>query len=346
MATLFAAGVPFRRTLIAAVLAPYAVSEVIAVIIWKYMFEPEVGIVSQALAAAGIPELAWTTDRWPAWRWCRADRVWLHLPFTFLILYAARLAVPDELYESRARRRRHGWQRSGGSPSPVLIPAILVALMFRYIFAFRIFAEVWLLTGGGPARLTEVLAIYLYRQAFRYHEFGVASATGWLMVLLSLLIALRLPAADVPAMLRRPMRRPLPARILRAMLGIALVAAVVGLPDPAGRPVLAQAAARHLRLPAALSCSCRPSRTTRACGSLARASSERAQQPHHHGRRHAAHARRRRCSPGFVYARYRSRALAGSAFFLIFMRMLPPIVSPCRCSRSSTGCASTTPTCC
>ena len=48
----------------------------------------------------------------------------------------------------------------------------------------------WLLTEGGPARLTEVLAVYLYRHGFRYREFGVAAATGWLMLLLSLVIAL------------------------------------------------------------------------------------------------------------------------------------------------------------
>jgi len=61
-------------------------------------------------------------------------------------------------------------------------------VVFRYIFAFRIFSEVWLLTGGGPARTTEVLAVYLYRQAFRYSDFGAAAATGWLMLLASLLM--------------------------------------------------------------------------------------------------------------------------------------------------------------
>ena len=65
-----------------------------------------------------------------------------------------------------------------------------LALLFRYIFAFRIFSEVWLLTKGGPARMTEVLAVYLYLAAFRYHEFGLAAATGWAMVVASFLIAL------------------------------------------------------------------------------------------------------------------------------------------------------------
>ena len=50
------------------------------------------------------------------------------------------------------------------------MPAMLVAMLFRYIFAFRLFSEVWLLTQGGPARSTEVLAVYLYLDAFRYQR--------------------------------------------------------------------------------------------------------------------------------------------------------------------------------
>jgi multiple sugar transport system permease protein len=72
---------------------------------------------------------------------------------------------------------------------PLLIPALLIAALFRMIFAFRLFSEVWLLTGGGPARSTEVVAVYLYLEAFRYNAFGAASATGWLMVVGSLLLA-------------------------------------------------------------------------------------------------------------------------------------------------------------
>lgn len=189
MAVLFAAGVPLRRLMIAVVLAPYAVSEVIAVIVWKYMLEPDVGIVSQALAAVGIPELAWTTDRWAALTLVALLSVWLHLPFSFLILYSARLGVPSELYESASIDGALPWQQFLKVTVPMLMPAILVALMFRYVFAFRLFGEVWLLTGGGPARLTEVLATYLYRHAFRYQEFGVASAIGWLMALASVLLA-------------------------------------------------------------------------------------------------------------------------------------------------------------
>ena len=137
----------------------------------------------------GLPELAWTTDRWAALTLVGLLSVWLHLPFSFLILYSARMGIPNDLYESASIDGASPWQRFRSITLPLLMPGILVALMFRYVFAFRIFGEVWLLTGGGPARQTEVLATYLYRHAFRYQEFGVASAIGWLMVLATMLIA-------------------------------------------------------------------------------------------------------------------------------------------------------------
>jgi len=189
VAVLFAGGVPMPRVMISLILMPYAVSEVIAVIIWQYMMEPDVGIVTQALDALGLPQLPWTTNRWAALTLVALLSIWLHLPFSFLILYSALLGVPKELYEQASIDGATGWQTFTRITVPILMPAILVALMFRYVFAFRLFAEVWLLTGGGPARQTEVLATYLYRHAFRYHEFGVASAIGWLMVVATLLIA-------------------------------------------------------------------------------------------------------------------------------------------------------------
>ncbi len=189
MASLFASGAPFRRMMISLVIAPYAASEVVAVVIWKYMFEPDIGLVSALMTFLGLPELTWTTDRWAALGLVALLSIWMNLPFSFLILYSARLGLPKELYEAATIDGATPWDHFRRITLPLLMPAILVALLFRYVFAFRLFAEVWLLTGGGPARQTEVLAIYLYRHAFSYQEFGVASAIGWLMVIGTLLIA-------------------------------------------------------------------------------------------------------------------------------------------------------------
>jgi multiple sugar transport system permease protein len=190
MASFFADDMPFKRVVISIVIAPYAVSEVIAVLIWRYMFEPDIGLAQWLLDTLHLPSVDWTTSPTQALALVCVISVWQHLPFTFLILYSSRLGIPNELYEAAYLDGATEWQMFLRITLPLLKPAILIALLFRYIFAFRIFSEVWLLTGGGPARTTETVATYLFRTAFRYSEFGLASATGWAVVLLSLLFSL------------------------------------------------------------------------------------------------------------------------------------------------------------
>jgi multiple sugar transport system permease protein len=190
IALFFASGIPFRALMLAIVLAPYAVSEVSAVVMWRYLFEPDVGMMSQLLGTVGLPPIEWSVNPSHGLMMVCLLSIWLHLPFSFIILYAARLSVPDELYEAAAIDGATGWTAFRRVTLPLLMPALLIAALFRYIFAFRLFSEVWLMTGGGPARSTEVLAVYLYLEAFRYNSFGAAAATGWLLVLASLLLAL------------------------------------------------------------------------------------------------------------------------------------------------------------
>lgn len=189
MALLFASGLPFRKFLLAAVLAPYAVSEVAAVVMWRTLFDPDVGHVAYVLSALGLPTLEWAVSPAQGLALVALLSVWLHLPFTFMILYAARLALPTELYEAARIDGATGFQAFRRVTFPLLVPALLIAALFRLIFAFRLFGEVWLLTQGGPARSTEVVAVYLYLEAFRYNAFGAAAATGWLMVVASLVLA-------------------------------------------------------------------------------------------------------------------------------------------------------------
>lgn len=189
VALLFASGLPFRRFLLVAVLAPYAVSEVIAVVMWRFLFDPDAGPVTLALQAIGLPILDWSFEPTHAMILIALLTIWLHLPFTFIILYAARLAISSDLYEAARIDGATPFQAFRRVTLPLLGPAIVVALLFRYIFAFRIFSEVWLLTGGGPARSTEVVAVYLYQEAFSYNAFGTAAATAWIMVVASLLLA-------------------------------------------------------------------------------------------------------------------------------------------------------------
>ena len=190
LAFLLAGWMPAKRVMIAILIAPYAVTEVSAVVMWRYVFEPDIGMVNWALEAIGLGQLDWSSNPTHALILVSILTVWIHTPFTFLLLYAAVTTIPQEQVEAGHVDGASTWQSFRYIKLPAILPALLIALMFRYITAIRLFSEVWLLTEGGPARLTEVLAIYLYREAFRYHSFGVGAATGVLMLVLSLLIAL------------------------------------------------------------------------------------------------------------------------------------------------------------
>lgn len=170
-------------------IAPYAVSEVSAVVMWKFAFEPGVGVFNVFLNQAFGINFNWTRNPMQGLGLISLVSIWIHLPFTLIILYSAISTVPEDLKAAARIEGANEWQVFRHVTLRVIAPAILIALMFRYIFAMRLFSEAWLLTEGGPARMTEVLGIYLYRTAFRYFDFGPAAATGIAMQILSLLVA-------------------------------------------------------------------------------------------------------------------------------------------------------------
>ena len=190
VALLFAGGVPLRRLMISLVLAPYAVSEVVAVMIWRYLMDPDIGPLTHALRAVDLPIVDWTVSPASALTLVGLINIWSNFPFTFVLLYTGLLAIPGELYEAARIDGAGTWAEFRRITLPMLMPAILVAVLFRLIFAFRMFTEVWLLTQGGPARSTELIALYLYITGFRYADFGAAAAIGCLMLFGSFLVAL------------------------------------------------------------------------------------------------------------------------------------------------------------
>jgi multiple sugar transport system permease protein len=178
----------WRMLLFAIILVPYGISEVVGVLAWRFLADPNIGLLTNALRVIGI-SFNWPRSVPDALTLICTISIWHHLPFTFVILYAAVISVPSELYEAARVDGATALQSLWNITIPIIMPAAMLAIVFRYIFAFRMFSEVWLVTKGGPVQLTEVLGTYLYRVGFRFADFGAAAATGWLMVVASLMLA-------------------------------------------------------------------------------------------------------------------------------------------------------------
>lgn len=180
---------PLRGLWMALIVAPYAVSPIVAVVMWKYMLDPNFGVVNFMIGHAGLPTVAWFTSAGTSMAGIVLIAVWKEFSFVTIVSFAALKAIPGDFVEA-ARIDGAGYaQILRHIKLPMILPALSIVTMFRIIYTLREFAIVHTTTGGGPGTSTEILALYLYKEAFRYLNFGAGAATGWLMLVATVLAA-------------------------------------------------------------------------------------------------------------------------------------------------------------
>jgi multiple sugar transport system permease protein len=180
---------PLRPLWLALVIAPYAVSPIVAVVMWKYMLDPNFGVVNYMLTSVGLPAIQWLSSAATSMAAIILVAIWKEFSFTTIVLFAALTTVPKELYEASKIDGANAVQRLWHVTLPLITPAIAIVLLFRVIFTLREFGIPQTFTGGGPGTATEILSLYLYKEAFRYSSFGTGSATGWLMLIVTLILS-------------------------------------------------------------------------------------------------------------------------------------------------------------
>ncbi len=177
---------------------PILVPPIVIDTVWRLMYNPDIGIINQILTGIGLPRQNWLSDPDAALFAIIAVDVWHWTSFVFLILLAGMQAIPREPVEAAQVDGASSWQLLTTVTLPLLRPAMFVAILFRTVFAFKVFDEVFLLTSGGPGNSTEVLSLYIYRVEFRFTDFGygaLLSLLTILFVLVSLVVASRLVRA-------------------------------------------------------------------------------------------------------------------------------------------------------
>ncbi|MCW3003518.1 MAG: sugar transporter permease [Conexibacter sp.] len=167
------------------VLIPYGIVTVVAAFAWFYAFDPASGFINHLPLIAD--DKAWFGGRFSSFAVIIMAEVWKTTPFMALLLLAGLATIDDGLYEAARVDGATAWQRFWRITLPLLKPALLVALLFRTLDAFRVFDSIFIMTKG--AQDTESVSIVGYQQLLSRLNLGLGSAVSVLIFLLVLLIA-------------------------------------------------------------------------------------------------------------------------------------------------------------
>ena len=164
-----------RALVRASILIPWAIPTVVGALVWRFMFEGLEG---------------WLTDDLRAWVPVILADTWKETPFVALLLLAGLQGIDPSLYEAARIDGASPWRQFRYVTLPLLVPAILVALIFRTMNAFRVFDLIYVLTSGGPGTATEPISLYTFNSLMHNLRFGYGSALSVLVFLVTFALAL------------------------------------------------------------------------------------------------------------------------------------------------------------
>ena len=171
------------------VFLPWAVPTFLSGLNWAWLFNPVIGPLPHWLAALGLLTKPYNILSDPdiaLWGPIIAN-IWFGIPFFAITLLAALQAIPKDFYEAAAIDGASAWQQFLKITFPFLAPTILITVLLRTIWIANFADIIVVMTQGGPANSTQIVATYIFTTAYRKLDFGYASALATVLLLLLLL---------------------------------------------------------------------------------------------------------------------------------------------------------------
>ena len=163
---------------------PLMVSPVVVGLIWRYLFDARIGWINYYLAQVGIEPQVWLGDADLAFFAIVFTDIWQWTPFIFIIVIAGLQALPSEVVEAARIDGANWWQTIFLVKLPMIRSILVIALLMRLIDVFRALEVMYIMTGGGPGRSTELLSLHIYKRAFETQQLGYASAIAVLLIVM------------------------------------------------------------------------------------------------------------------------------------------------------------------
>jgi len=180
-----------RGIVIGLLLIPWATPGIVNGTMWKWLLNGKYGVINYLLKSMGL------IDRYISFlgsaEWAMPSTViayvWKMFPWASLLLMAGMAVIPNVLYEQSKVDGSNIWQRFIYITLPLMRGTIILTLIFETIWALRAFDVIFALTSGGPAGATTVWGWWVYEISFRASDFGMGSAIGWILALVTMLIS-------------------------------------------------------------------------------------------------------------------------------------------------------------
>jgi ABC-type sugar transport system permease subunit len=180
---------PGRRLLRAAILLPWALSEVVTATAWIFIVNPTFGALTGLLHPLGLVEAnhAWITDN-TALYWVATAFVWHITPLGALFFLAALQTIPDSLYQAARIDRAPAFKRFLHVTLPHLRPTVMIVLVVVTVEAFRSFDLLFAMTRGGPGTASQTFPMLIFRYTFEFSRYGLAAAASYILVAIGMII--------------------------------------------------------------------------------------------------------------------------------------------------------------
>lgn len=174
----------FRSLARSLILFPYFVSTVVAVLVWRWLFNDLYGILNHFVMMSGLSDMPidWLGSMPNALLSVILVGAWKYFPFVVIATLARLQTIPDHLYEAARIDGAGPVARFFDVTLPQLRDVLVVIVMLRAIWDFKEFDLIFLLTGGGPVTSTQTLPLLVYKEAFALNQMGMASAYAVMMM--------------------------------------------------------------------------------------------------------------------------------------------------------------------
>ena len=171
------------------IMASWVIPVAATVILFKFMAQPDIGLINIVIRALGFENLNryWLGDPYAALPFIMLLHLWRNVPFYGVAFLAAMQAIPKTLYEAADIDGANAWNKFRYITLPGIRSMAIVMVTIHVLWTFNNFDFVYLATGGGPVNATDVLPVYVYRQCWSSYTVGYGASIGTVMLLLLML---------------------------------------------------------------------------------------------------------------------------------------------------------------